>query len=695
MKKFFLTLIIILTFFPSLNASKLSPFTRSILLEKQRELKPKSLENSSDEKKVSGFLYLKTPEDTCVLRDLDVKINSAFDTIFTVEIPVSRLEELENLEQVSRFEISTPLDDKMNRARTFGNVNSVFRGDEPIFQSFTGRGVVVGIIDAGFQYDHTNFMNKERTQTRIERVWEQTRAATPHPTGFNYGRELRTKAEILAAKSDGVSSVHGTHVAGIAAGNSEIYGGVAPDATLILVSTNYEISGVVDAIKYIFDNAGSRSCVVNISLGTHLGPHDGSSTFDKLCAALVGEKKIVVGAAGNEGRYKIHISKNFNNKNDTLKTLIKPFGKTFSAPIDIWGAKGEDFTVQPFIYKKGAGVVKLFNKINGRGNVSNTLNVPSQFGNGYIDFAAEINPRNDKGNVVLRKNGNFALFNGYFFGVKIAGAGEIHAWINGEEEFVSEGVPEFSNGDGNCTVTEIGGVPDAVISVGSFDSSTDTSLGIYENSVSYFTSRGPTADGRLKPDVLAPGAVITSSANGYARSVSGYAARESFGGRDFYYGTSLGTSMASPFVAGAIALWFEAARFLSPSKVRDIFSLSCDSDFRTGKTPNPLAGYGKINAFEGMIQALLFSSLPTVAAENSDVVFAQNPSAQEFSLTFKNEKNDVKIEVFDVLGKILIYKNFAKISAETEEKFNVSAFPIGVYFVKISNENKIFKFIKN
>lgn len=138
---------------------------------------------------------------------------------------------------------------------------------------YTGKGVVIGIVDNGFQYDHVDFLNADKSDTRIKRVWDQHGTGNA-PEGFGYGAEYKTTAEIRAAKYDLTSGFHATHVSGIASGSdkSTPYYGVAPDADLVFVSFKSTNAQIVDGIKYVFDYAKSvgKPAVVNISLGSHM-----------------------------------------------------------------------------------------------------------------------------------------------------------------------------------------------------------------------------------------------------------------------------------------------------------------------------------------------------------------------------------------------------------------------------------------
>ena len=94
------------------------------------------------------------------------------------------------------------------------------------------------------------------------------------------------------------------------------------------------------------------------------------------------------------------------------------------------------------------------------------------------------------------------------------------------------------------------GAAEQVITVGASDD---------QDSVARFSSRGPTADGRVKPDIVAPGSKIVA-ARATGTSVGQVV--------DEYYTTASGTSMATPHVAGLVALMLRAARGLGPADIK-------------------------------------------------------------------------------------------------------------------------------
>ena len=99
------------------------------------------------------------------------------------------------------------------------------------------------------------------------------------------------------------------------------------------------------------------------------------------------------------------------------------------------------------------------------------------------------------------------------------------------------------------------------IAVGSVNADRPSLYGI-----SYFSSRGPTADGRLKPDVVAPGERITSCNSNYTDKKG-----------DGLYRTESGTSMAAPHVSGLLAAFLSVRREFRgrPDEVKEILHRTC------------------------------------------------------------------------------------------------------------------------
>ena len=184
----------------------------------------------------------------------------------------------------------------MDTARIVNNIDSAQQGISPLTQPYKGTGVIVGIIDGGIYFRHQDF-RRANGNTRILYLWDQYLSSAPSPTPYAYGSEWDSTAinNGQCNASDPVNdNGHGTNVAGIAAGNGSSwptgplagrYTGTAPDADMIVVRLNDTASDflqtVVDATNYIFTRATQlgRPCVINTSVGTYYGSHDGQDLY--------------------------------------------------------------------------------------------------------------------------------------------------------------------------------------------------------------------------------------------------------------------------------------------------------------------------------------------------------------------------------------------------------------------------------
>ena len=281
----------------------------------------KNLEEKYDFVKVNGewnvtAFVVVAGEKIPLLINYGVILNDEKDVKFkSATIPVANFVAFVE-DQVADFvDIGFKYDIKMDSARYYSNADIVQNGGGRCYslsKGYCGKDVVVGIIDVGFDYTHRNFYDTTETRYRVKRVWDQNASGTA-PSGFNYGNELTTQSAILAALYSHNNQTHGCHVAGIAGGggandnNTRKYRGMAPESDLVFVSTNGNSSRLYDGIKYVFAYAASvgKPCVVNLSWGGHVGPHDGTDAVDQNCDGYIlrnyPEGSLIVISAGNEG----------------------------------------------------------------------------------------------------------------------------------------------------------------------------------------------------------------------------------------------------------------------------------------------------------------------------------------------------------------------------------------------------------
>ncbi len=300
-----------------------------------------SVRNVAGREQVYASVILEArPSVLPYLRSLGAEVNSVLSAGFiTAQVPVSALRSLEARDDVGRIEPGHrvhPMNDLSNALAEpepgrFAGMNNP--------RTVDGTGVIVGVVDSGLDWTHGDFVDDATGGSRILNYWDQSDTDDDRlPSGagwsFSYGHEY-TQADfddalLTCAEWDPITNSfealddpacpikpaagdfdgHGTHVTGTAAGDGSASGltGVAPGADIIFVKFDFDgerntTAGIVDAVNYIFKRAAEygRPAVINMSLGSDYGPHDGSTLEERSLDALVGSGRLVVVAAGNPG----------------------------------------------------------------------------------------------------------------------------------------------------------------------------------------------------------------------------------------------------------------------------------------------------------------------------------------------------------------------------------------------------------
>lgn len=266
-----------------------------------------------------------------VLGDLDVEILSEMDGVAVVSCPITVTEKIASIPEVEQVGFGNKLQPTMNYARKSGNVDQVQQGFSYNGQtySFDGTGVVVGMMDVGFEANHVNFKNEDGT-SRIQRLW--------HMTGSNGTYREYNPSNISSFTTDDQGESHATHVAGIMGGSYKGKGtyvtlttpdystpggvgahyvedggsmpfyGVATGCDLALSCGELYGQNIVQAVTNAIEYAESvgKPAVVNLSLGSTTGPHDGTDYIPAALARL-GKRGIICISAGNDGAANLYV----------------------------------------------------------------------------------------------------------------------------------------------------------------------------------------------------------------------------------------------------------------------------------------------------------------------------------------------------------------------------------------------------
>lgn len=463
--------------------------------------------------------------------------------------------------------------------------------------SLTGKGIVIAVIDSGIDYTHPDFRKEDGT-TRIIEMWDQSAPGNP-PVGYNMGTVYTAEDINRALEADSVTrrleivpevdlSGHGTHVAGIAAGNGRAsngrYVGAAPKADLLIVKlapgsrrsfprTSELMQGIDWVVRYGLEY--QQPVVVNLSFGNNYGDHFGSSLLEQYMddVANLGRNVIVAGA-GNEGNTGRHaagvLPKGIWNPtvqtmvNQEIEFTVDPFETGVN--LQIWKNYGDEFEIG--IRTPSGTVLGPFNErlekqsvAAAQTNISLYYGQPTPYNIRQEIYIALIPADNyiEEGIwtlLIFPKNIRSGEYNIW---LPVAGATNTRTEFLRPEVLISLTIPSTS---------------DRAITVGAYDSRTD--------SYAAFSGRGEETGVLSKPDLVAPGVDITSAAPG--------------GG----YDTRSGTSMAAPFVSGGAALLMEWGilqgndPFLYGEKMKAYLIKGARPLPGFSQFPNPQIGWGAL-----------------------------------------------------------------------------------------------------
>jgi subtilisin family serine protease len=724
--------------FASTNNSKLSPTTKQFIIEYNKYTN-KNFERTKifnigskivvvNNAKTKFYIKIDANYSATEIEKIGGKEIMKTKSVALISLPISNINKLAELNSIEKIEIDTPPEPSLDRAIPATNVDKVHSGTDILYANY-GKGVIVGVVDYGFDFTHPMLSDKNGN-SRVKRAWLSADITGVPPGTSEYG-SLYTDSSIIknVIRYSSKAHWHATHVTGIAAGSevegNRTYTGAASEADIAVVELGGGATGylgasglsIVEALEYLFSYADSvgKPIVVNMSLGSTSAPCDGLGISDVMLSEMLNEHskgKILVTSAGNNGGTKLHMEHQFidTNNNETTAFINVAYNSTDQikmASLAIWGNKNDSFEVNLQLYDADLKFHNLINDVNTSIDTTYMEFVDLMFDNEqriyeiYVTTSPSDGLRDrpyiyiylyDLTPVILQTPANPNLIEFLQFKI-MSDTAHIHCWnLQSYQQIYSE------EADANFTIGSPGIISE-VITAASYNTrdsiisaysgnATLYNAGSVEN-ISNFSSRGPRADGTIKPDITAPGSSIYSAYNSFdSTSNDGfyYTYTTDFIEQSHRIIAASGTSMSSPMVTGIVALMLNYNPELTQTEIKDILKITAINDNWTGNVRDNKSatwGWGKIDALQIMkeIQGL------GIDEKSNDFEFLVFPNPiQDGILNISIPDN------YDTTYIMSIYNQAGKmvyLSTITDSKqFNIPNLSAGTYLINIRNLTK-------
>ena len=613
---------------------------------------------------IDCFIAMDDARAIAHLQQAGVVVGCQFDGFITAQVPVSQLEQISTLAGVKNVEVSARLPLCTDSTMRATHVIDVMNGlSHHLPYNYDGSGVIVGIIDVGFDYRHLAFRCAEDTsRCRIVRVYD-TSDKSGHTARYKQAilsGSVFFNDEVLGLTTDDESATHGTHTASIAAGTHVGgYGGMAPGADIVLCAVSQMGTGlsaveVANCVRYIdcYADSVGKPYVISVSVSTSDGPHDGKDYLSKAIAQIVGPGNIFVIAAGNNGDNPTYATGHVAAGEPFNFLLMQKSGAGYDSTYlyedflaDVW-MRNEwtrfdykfhilDLNTNQIVWVSAEDVktmsvdlneiAEYYGKVSGATScyLKGTVETSSDGKRYHITVQAR-NLESKK--YTLSASGN-TKYSQYAIGLTLRPRKDTYldAWVsNSDARFAQytepvtlpDGTPmagTYTASNSDCSIGTYA-VHDSIISAGAYIarnsyyslkqnkivSAPAMTIGQITNFSSYaIEGSGPT--GKALPTVCAPGYNVVAAGSRYSTYAynSNYTVMRTDDGSPWC--VMGGTSMASPTVAGIIALWLQADPKLSVRQVKDIIAQTAIRDrFTNGSMGTHFGPNGKIDALAGM-----------------------------------------------------------------------------------------------
>lgn len=658
-------------------------------------------------------------------------IKYQYDDLMAIRFPEKELSKLLSVEGLVKAELhNTPFDLMDETALRITSADSVHAGGGNLQQSYTGKNVVVGIIDSGIDPTHPDFKNDDGT-TRILAFWDQNDfSASLAPYG--YGKEYTSSdidAGSMANYLDTTYDGHGTAVTGMAAGGGKVRSdikGMAPDADIVVVGvrasdldyvnrTPYMLQ-LVDAINYIFEiaEAEGKPAVVNLSLGGIEGSHDAQDLPTQLIEKMLDAKngRAVVVSAGNAGEVKHHVQ--YEVDQDTAFTWFRSMysntercKRDSGAYMSFYGDEKDIENLFINISAENRTPCCTADDETGFRAVKQTIGQPISYtltnGSKQIGVVTTFLEKigTSYGYFVEIKSKEMSRF----WRISFTGSGKVDGWAGPlnrrscNSDFIynplalgsaeqTRKLGRYVEPDLTQNIGSAYACSEKVITVGAYNTNTSMldvdsvlrSFGGIQMDRASFSSIGPTRTGIIKPDLTGPGSrVFTAQAS--QELVSMAASNRSNLHLGGMHSVTDGTSFSSPAVAGIIALYLEKNPNANYADIKQALLSSTDQDAQTGTNmPNNENGYGRVNAFQ-----MLLYQVPAGILEfgSLDALVYPNPTSGYVHIELSKElaKQNIHLTLTDIKGTVIMKSTF--LGYQHNFELNNS----GIYFLNLRDNN--------
>ena len=616
------------------------------------------------------------------------------DESVVVTIPAKFIPVLSELEEVKHVFAPRQFYPLMADVRNEIGVTKVLTGEGLDSPLSAADDVIVGVIDRGFEFAHPAF--KDRV------------------VKYGISPVSGTTSSNMPSKDDTDDNGHATHVTNIAAGSpveGYDYHGIATGAKLILMPSSFQDNAIkkqAKAIKNYAEKEG-KPWVINMSFGAVVGSHDGTSQYDRDMDKLCGEGGIMVAAMGNERGLNLHAKRTIPADGEKVYVHMKcgDYDNQKNTFSQLWSEANDG---------KAHMTIKLVIGQN------NKLYYPTnqELQKANVQFTTGINYDNQRqyaavmGSISsLLTQMRLSTTRPFYLMWEVSGKKDdtFHVWMEhrwgGSIEACEVGSVKAEVGDDDYLVGQGAASIPSAIAVASYNirdsyrSMNGRTQGFPEgflgvaNGMSAFSSEGPALSDDVKPAVAAPGGAVISAYSKNSRDFNkgnlSLTKKIRVDDEDFYYGVMSGTSMASPVVTGVVALWLQANPKLTPEQIMTILKKTSRKDENTGAADangwNASAGYGKIDAYEGLKEALKLANASGVnEVLNTEEPVSLMKANNVWKVLFNNDESFANIRIYAVNGQMVYNTQLQAPRRGQEHIINLTGFEPGMYLFHVETK---------